>query len=189
MKKQPAFVAPCLVATVFHPEFMLLVADRRKDVHTYMMLGGLSALVINLPFFFIFFGMLIDGGAGEPFVLLMAFFSLFHAIFYGIRAAIIAVTRTLRRPSDLKTYFWSAGDYALLTLALVQFLLLVLLAITCILGKSKGQACLIDFEPGSGGVFDDFNRTEGMYRDECEPVMPRDQTQSMLGYFLWIIFL
>ena len=98
-------------------------------------------------------------GSGESFVFLFTAFTFFHNFFYCIRAAIVGIAKDLRRPSDLKTYFWTAGDYALLALAFIQFLLLCLLGLVCLSGKSKGEACLIPFEPGSGGIFNDFNQT------------------------------
>jgi len=188
LSTSPAPVIVCLACSLFHPEAMLFVCDRRRDAHHFMIMGGVSAVTTNWPFFFIFFNLLTGDGSSESFVLLFTTFTFLHNCFYCIRAAIVAITRALRRPSDLKTYFWSVGDYALLALAFIQFVLLCLLGLCCLQGKAKGEKCRVPFEPGSGGVFDDFNRTQSVYEHECEPIMPKDQTNAMTGYFLWLAF-
>lgn len=88
----------------------------------------------------------------------------------------VAITRKLRRPSDLKRYFWTAGDYSLLALTGAQQLMLLLLAVCCLQGSSKGKQCvepyvpvsggLLEVVPTSGGLLDALNRTREVYEEE-----------------------
>lgn len=55
---------------------------------------------------------------------------------------IVNLTRSLRRPSDLKKSFWSFGDYALLLLGGAQLVLMILLVVCCWQGSEKGTQCV-----------------------------------------------
>ncbi|KAL1507730.1 hypothetical protein AB1Y20_007343 [Prymnesium parvum] len=189
MQQSPVVPGVCVLFSLMHPEFMLVVAERRKDMEHFMQLGAVSAITTNIPLFFIFFDLLVTkGGTREPFVILMTMFTLLHSCFYCIRAGIILITKNLRRPSNLKTFFLGQGDYALLLVAAVQLVLVLMLSICCIQGSSKGKACVEPFEPGSGGLFDDFNRTRSIYEAECETLLPPETTSALSWYFFLIIF-
>lgn len=92
-----ALTAFAFTCASIHPEAMRILADRRADVMVIRKLGGLPALLLDVPLVVLCLHWLLEHGHNS-FVLLAGCASLAHGLLFLSRAVVVSLTADLRRP-------------------------------------------------------------------------------------------